>query len=160
MKNNLGKILKLTTVLAPALVFGISAAGLGTAHAVYIKEKERVYKLYRETDEDFSSAQRMQLDNLEEDFKAGQITEEEYNEKKEYLSSDKFTESVIELDTTLDDEVKSLKNKKDQFFLAAYSSFTMGLIAGGLSCAIYPERIKEMLVKAEMHKNATKNKNT
>ena len=158
MKQGIKTVLKTTSMLVPALIFALSAAGLGTAHAAYAKEKERIYKLYRETDEDFSRAQRLQQDNLDEDFKAGLLTREEYDEKKEYLSSDKFTESVIELDSTLDDEVKLLKDSKNKFLIAAYSTFATGLISGGLSCAIYPEKIKELRAKLEIHKNASKNK--
>lgn len=156
MSNKIIAVLKMAGILAPAIVLGLSTAGIGTAYAVYSKEKSRIFKLYRETDKDFSFAQTQQIEILDKDFHSGLIDEEEYNEKKEYLSSDKFTQSVMELDTTLDDEIKSLKNSKVKFLIATYTSLATWLISGGISCYFYPGKIKEHIMKKEIYKNASK----
>ena len=149
-------ILKMAGVLAPAVVLGLSTIGIGTAFAVYTEERSRIYKTYRETDEDFLRAQSYQMEILNNDLKNGIINDEEYNKKKEYLSSDDFTQSVIDLDTTLDDEIKSLKDSRNRFLIATGSMFGSLLVSGGIACAIYPDKVRELLVKHEIHKNAKK----
>ena len=156
MSNKVTAVLKMAGILAPAIILGLSTAGIGTAFAVYSKEKSRIYKLYRDTDEDFSRAQTQQMEILDEDFNSGLIDELEYNEKKDYLSSDRFTQSVMDLDTTLDDEIKSLKNTRTKFIIATYSALATWLISGGVSCGFYPGKVKEYLLKREIQKNAAK----
>ncbi len=148
MNNKFKAIIKIVSAMAPALLFGASVGGLAGVSSTYAGERARIYKLYRETDADFALAQSREMKSLDESYNMGLISEEEYKDKKDYLSSDDFTKSIIELDTSLDDEIKSLKDTKQKYVVSSLVLLTSMIASNGVCWFFYPNKSRELLGKA------------
>ncbi len=107
IKRKITAILKLGLGLAPAIVglAGVGAfAGMGISS---LTQESKAVKIFSTT-EDFKMYQEIKLDELEEKFTNGEIDEDEYERRKDYLNSTEFASSVMKTSFTDNEDVNRL----------------------------------------------------